>query len=70
VEDSPKIAIDAGRRRRGGPFFHPFDTLSVNRFEVGGIEALNGGSGKDQSGEGKEGEGSHSFILRGYSHRS
>lgn len=65
MQDGPKIAIDAGRRRRGGAFFHPFDTLGVNRFEVGGIETLNGGPGEEKGGNSKEGEGSHTFILRG-----
>jgi hypothetical protein len=65
VEDGPEIAIDAGRRRRDRAFFHPFDTLGVNGFEVSGFETLESGSGEEQRGEGKEGEDAHTFILRG-----
>jgi hypothetical protein len=46
--------------------FHPFDTLRVHRFEVRCVEALDRGAGEDQSGNNKEGEDTHTFILRGY----
>jgi hypothetical protein len=66
VEDGPEILIDAGRRWRGGAGFHPFDTLRVDSGEVGSVKTLQGSSGEEQSGESKEGEDTHIFILRGY----
>ncbi len=63
VENSPKIAINPGRRRRSSAFFHPFDTLRMNRFQMRSIEPLNRGAGKYQSGNSKEGKDTHTFIL-------
>jgi hypothetical protein len=34
--------------------------------EMGGVKALQGSSGEEESGETKEGEDTHIFILRGY----
>jgi hypothetical protein len=66
VKDSSEILIDAGRRRRGGANFLPFDALRMNRFEMDGIESLDGGARKEESGKGKKGEDTHAFILRGW----
>jgi hypothetical protein len=52
VEDGPVIAIDAWGRGRGGAFFHPFDTLGVDSFEVGRVETLDGGAGEEEGSEG------------------
>src|ERR1700689_309486 len=69
VEDSTEILIDAGRGRRGGADFHPFDTLRVDGGEMGGIEALDGGAGEEEGGKNKEGKDTHTFILRGWLER-
>ena len=50
VEDGSEIAIDAGRRGRGGADFHPFDALGVDGGEVRGVETLNGRAGDEKSG--------------------
>jgi hypothetical protein len=52
VKDGAEIAIDAWRRRRGGAFFHPFDTLSMNGFEMSSVEAFDRGAGEEKSREG------------------
>jgi hypothetical protein len=65
VKDGSEIAIDTGRRRRGRSNFHPFDTLRMNRFKMRDFKTLNGGSGGEESGNSKEGEDTHIFILRG-----
>jgi len=64
VKDSPKIAINAGRRGRGGPNFHPFDALRVDGGEVRGVETLDGGAGEEEGREERDGEDTHTFILR------
>src|SRR5208283_1216842 len=64
VEDSSEILIDAGRRRRVGANFHPFDTLGVYGFEMSGFQTLDGSAGKEERGEKKSGEEPHTFILR------
>jgi len=65
VEDGSKVLINAGRRRRVGANFHPFDALGVHGFEMGGFQALDGSAGEQESGENKEAEEAHIFILRG-----
>jgi hypothetical protein len=49
VKDGPEILINAGRRRRVGATFHPFDALRVNGFEMSGFEALDRGAGEQES---------------------
>jgi hypothetical protein len=66
VEDGAEILINAGRGRRGGADFHPFDTLGVDGGKMGGIEALDGSAGEEEGGKNKEGEDAHTFILRGW----
>jgi hypothetical protein len=52
VQDGPEILINAGSRHRMRPNLHPLDPLLVHGVKAGGIKALDGRSGEQQSGQG------------------